>query len=365
MTQTILEYQGYDQINTILRAHHSKKVLIVCDDSFSRLSIVNDFKKITVPTVVFNEFTSNPLYEDVCKGREQFYNEHCDSIIAVGGGSAIDVAKCIKLFSTMNASENFLKQKYASNDILLIAIPTTSGTGSESTKFSVVYYNGEKQSVTHDSLIPSYALLDSIVLKTLPIYQKKCTALDALCQGIESWWSINATNESQEYSQKAVEMIVSNFDSFLRNEDEGNKNMMVASNYAGQAINITQTTAPHAMSYKLTSLYNIPHGRAVALCLPHVWKTMIDHLKQEQNEQLSKIFLDISHSLGFASYEAANTNFYSFVNELFESEPINFNREDVDVLTESVNTTRLKNNPIPLSTESIKDIYHNILNKTF
>lgn len=115
--------------------------------------------------------------------------------------------------------------------------------------------------------------------------------LDALCQGIESWWSVNATEESRKISQKAVAMILENLGGYLSGDQACADNMMIGSNLAGQAINITQTTAAHAMSYKLTSLYKIPHGRAAFVCLPYVWEYMIKNSKD--NENLTQVFKNI------------------------------------------------------------------------
>lgn len=96
----------------------------------------------------------------------------CDLIIAVGGGSAMDVAKCIKLYAYMDPGINYLEQKIVPNDIPLLAVPTTAGTGSEATRYAVVYYKGEKQSVCDESCIPSAVLMDASVLKTRPLSEK-------------------------------------------------------------------------------------------------------------------------------------------------------------------------------------------------
>ena len=229
-------------------------------------------------------FTPNPLYEDVCKGIKLFNAKGCDTIIAVGGGSSIDVAKCIKLYCKMSDDRLYLEQEYKDTGVKLIAIPTTAGTGSESTRYAVIYYDGKKQSVTHESIIPDVAILEPKVLKTLPLYQKKCTMMDALCQGIESWWSVNSTDESKEYSKIAVESIMKWWKEYIfENTDESAQHIMNAANYAGRAICITQTTAPHAFSYKITSLYGLPHGHAVAVCLPEIW-TFIDKKKGDECE---------------------------------------------------------------------------------
>ena len=276
MEQRILS--GIGCLEAALKELGTRKYLLVRDSSYPYLSIRNYIDALPAPHVVFDGFSSNPLYEDVCKGVALFNREGCDTIVAVGGGSAIDVGKCIKLFSKMEPEQNFLFQGYKDTGVPLIAVPTTAGTGSESTRYAVIYYQGKKQSITHDSIRPPIAILDSSVLKTLPLYQKKCTMLDALCQGIESWWSVNSTQESKGYSRLAVETILENMDAYIRDNDEkAAEKILLAANFAGRAINITQTTAPHAMSYKLTSLYGLPHGHAVAMCLPEVWEYMLGH----------------------------------------------------------------------------------------
>ena len=252
--QTI--YQGIEHLSEALEG--SIKVLLVCDSSFDFLNIKAEIEHMEVPHVVFNDFTPNPLYEDVCKGVDLFQITKCDTILAVGGGSSLDVAKCIKLYCQMSKDDIYLNQPYKDTGVKLIAIPTTAGTGSESTRYAVIYYDGKKQSVTHDSIIPNIAILEPKVLKTLPLYQKKCTMLDALCQGIESWWSVNSTEESKKLSKEAVETMMQWWREYIfENTEESAKQIMYAANLAGQAICITQTTAPHAFSYKITSMYKL------------------------------------------------------------------------------------------------------------
>jgi alcohol dehydrogenase class IV len=229
-----------------------------------------------------------------------------------------------------------------------MAVPTTSGTGSEATHFAVIYKDGEKHSIADERLLPDYVILQPDTLKTLPIYQKKCTMLDALCQAIESWWSKKVTPESIEYSRNAINLIVANMESYLKNEAEGNKNMLTASNLAGKAINITTTTAPHAMSYKLTSLYGLPHGHAVALCLPKVWMYMKNHD-------------DIARAFGKQNYEEAVLFFEQMLQYLEILPPQDISRDDLDILTDSVNVQRLNNNPVHLKKDTIKDLYKEIL----
>ena len=361
--QNILK--GIDHIKEIASGY--RKILLVCDSSFPYLSIKDEILGALPSYVVFDHFSPNPLYEDVLKGVDIFNSEKCDVIVAVGGGSSIDVAKCIKLYHQMSGDKICFEQPYIDTGVTLIAIPTTAGTGSESTRYAVIYYKGNKQSVTHDSIIPNYAILEPTVLSTLPLYQKKCTMLDALCQGIESWWSVNSTDESKHYSKVAVETIMKWWRRYLFDNDPESFGMiMQAANYAGRAICITQTTAPHAFSYKLTSFYGIPHGHAVAVCLPEIWSYMFRNMDgcidQRGAAYLQGVFYDIAVSMGCSSVEDAIRCFRTIMDTLQMKNPESDNCDsDLDVLSHSVNPIRLKNNPVLLSEETIYHIYKEIV----
>ena len=358
-------YHGIGHLGDALEG--SSKVLLVCDSSFPYLNIKADIEAMDVPYVVFSDFTPNPLYDDVCKGVDLFNITKCDTILAVGGGSSMDVAKCIKLYCRMNKETLYLEQEYKDTGIKLIAIPTTAGTGSESTRYAVIYYDGKKQSVTHDSIIPNVAILEPKVLKTLPLYQKKCTMLDALCQGIESWWSVNSTDESKEYSKIAVETIMKWWREYIfENTDESAKHIMEAANYAGRAICITQTTAAHAFSYKITSLYKLPHGHAVAIGLPEIWQYMIVNMDKcidsRGKEYLADVFSDISKAMGCETPSLAIKEFRQMMKEMEMSNPIASKREEeLDILSRSVNPIRLKNNPVILDSFTITALYEMII----
>lgn len=350
MPQIILN--GIDNISDIV----NDKYLLVCDSAFEYLPIKDKFNT----AVAFSDFTPNPLYDQVCKGVEMFNKHNCKAIVAVGGGSAIDVAKCIKLYCKMDHSVNYLTQEKFDSSVLLVAVPTTAGTGSESTCHAVIYYNGVKQSVSHKSIVPDYAVLEPSVLKTLPLYQKKCTMLDALCQGIESWWSVNSNAESKAYAQAAVKGIVESWREYIEdNTYESAEKIMYCANKGGQAINITATTAAHAMSYKLTSLYNIPHGHAVAICLSEVWEYMLNNtdkcIDSRGEVYLKGIFEDIERVISLKKFR-------EMLNEMGIENPVSDKRaEDIAVLTDSVNPTRLKNNPVKLETAVLCDMYERIV----
>ena len=359
---------NYVELDNYLVTNLIKKVLLVCGSSISLMQLDCYFENLKsrtgISVIRFSNFKPNPLYESVVEGIELLHKENCDMIIAVGGGSAIDVAKCIKLFSNMDVKQNYLKQSIIPNDLKLLAVPTTAGTGSEATGYAVIYYNGQKQSVFDESCIPSAVLMDASVLKTLPIYQKKATMMDALCHAIEAFWSVNSTNESRDYSKQAIQAILANMNNYLNNEDSGNAGMLAAANMAGKAINITQTTAGHAMCYKLTSLYGIAHGHAAALCVSKLWPYMVEHIDNcidsRGKEYLERIFGEIADAMGCNAINEAVTKFQSIYDELTLCVP-KARAEDYDVLSSSVNPVRLKNNPIMLDERAINTIYHQIL----
>lgn len=365
---------GIDKFPGILQEVGCRKLFFVIDSSYPFLNIKDAIEALPVEKVKFSDFTPNPLYEQVCKGIELLKESNCDTILAVGGGSAIDVAKCIK-FAVLAEDGNaaiippLVSQRLPidGSKIPFIAIPTTAGTGSESTHNAVMYYEGAKQTVTNDGVFPDYAVLEPSVLKTLPLYQKKCTMMDALCQGIESWWSVNSTDESKEYSKKAIELIMANWRKYIfENDDEAASQIMLAANYGGRAINIAQTTAAHAMSYKITSMYKQPHGHAVALCLPEIWQFMTNHLDEVSDSRgaryVEKTFYEIAGAMGYDKVRIAIAQFRQMMHDMELGRPKAFNREEeLTRLTESVNPVRLKNNPIFLSSETIQALYNSIV----
>lgn len=346
------------RLEQISPALADRKFLLVRNNAYDYLKIKEFFDAF--PHVEFSDFTPNPLYEQVCRGVELFNKEQCELIIAVGGGSTIDVAKCIKLYCRMDNRLNYLKQETFDSGITLIAVPTTAGTGSESTRHAVIYYEGTKQSVSHTSIVPDYAVLEPSVLKTLPVYQKKCTMLDALCQAIESWWSVNSTEESIGYSKKAIEAIKANWEEYIvKNTDSAAEQIMLAANYAGRAINITATTAAHAMSYKITSMYKFPHGHAVAVCMPEVWGYILDHTEECIDDRgaahLETILAQLTEKIDLPYFKGMLEKL-----EMGYPEAANKNA-DIETLAQSVNPVRLKNNPVALSTDVLKEMYRRIV----
>ncbi len=355
---------SYDEISNIIDLEQNNNIFIVCDKFLMDSFIINYLKKISRNIFIFTEFNPNPKYEDVLLGIDLFKKNNCNFIISIGGGSAIDVAKCIKAFVTLNDKKNYLEQEIIKNDINHLAIPTTAGTGSESTHFAVIYYEENKYSVDDSTLLPTYVLLESKFLESLPIYQKKSTMLDALCQGIESLWSVNSTEESKEYATKAIQLILNNYKDYINENKSVYNDIMLAANYSGRAINISKTTAPHAMSYKITSLYGISHGHAVALCLPYVWEYMINNIDKIIDKRGVKYLKDIFNRLDILfncdSHIESINKFKNICSEINLNIKGIVKRKDLQLLVSSVNIQRLSNNPVSLNKEEIKKIYEKL-----
>lgn len=339
-----------------------KRPLVVADAFFeNNLDAV--LGHVLAGTEVFSGYSSNPCYEEVVAGVKAFRAGGCDGLISLGGGSAIDVAKCIKLFAPMDAdgvTVRFTDLPKSFSFIPHVAIPTTAGTGSESTHFAVTYVNGSKVSVAHPCIHPDAVVLAPDLLTGLPAYQKKSTMLDALAQAIESYWSRRSCYESREHSREAIPTIMRCYEGYLAGDDAVAKQIMVAANQAGKAINITTTTAAHAMSYKITSLYGYAHGHAVAMCLPYCWRVLLERGDELTLRRLAEIDILMTGEedapLG-AGLEAFDRLFASLGLVAGPKNPGDY----LDELVASVNIERLSNFPAMLSEDDLRAGYLQIL----
>lgn len=362
---------NYIELDKWIQENGCKKILIVCDGSIWYQKEFNahleEVEKTGVQMIGFRDFQPNPLYENVQAGVKVFREEQCNAIISVGGGSAMDVAKCIKLYSNQlsdGKNGSWLTADYVENSIPFLAMPTTAGTGSEATRYAVIYYAGRKQSITSESFVPDTVLMDPNTLITLPIYQKKATMCDALCHAIESYWSVNSTDESKEYSRAAIQGVVEHMDGYLANTEEGRVGMLLAANTAGKAINITQTTAGHAMCYKITSLFRFAHGHAAILCDRVLFPWMVENtdkcIDPRGEEYLKKTLDEIGVAMSCEDGAAGAARLAEIYDKLELDVPV-ATQEQYEELKSSVNPVRLKNHPIALDEETIDSLYHRIL----
>lgn len=363
--QKVIQGDAGPAIKEILEREHISRYMVVCGDYFASTPLKEYLDSLSAHYVTFSDFQPNPLYEEAVAGVELYRDSGSEMLVSIGGGSAIDVAKAIKLYLAMDSNRSYIEQDFVFSPIRHASVPTTAGTGSESTRYSVLYYKDVKQSITHDSAVPEYVVLDPALLATLPPYQRRATMLDAFSQAIESYWSVNSSDQSKAYSAHAIELFLGAYEPYLEGDSSATADMLLASNLAGKAINITQTTAPHAMSYKLTSVFGLAHGHTVALCVPAVWRYMLSNTSSAVDprgpEYLKRVFAEIAELLGVDSPDDAVEAYEAIVNYAGLVVPERTDGISLEELAKSVNPTRLGNSPVPLSHEILVELYGEIL----
>jgi len=342
----------YHEIGRILEENGAKKPFLCCGKSFQKTPHFQYLKQFDI--TVFDCIRPNPRFDDMVTATEVFCREGCDFMIAAGGGSPMDSAKMIRLMAT-NGTENALTEPMDNNDIPALFIPTTAGTGSEATKTSVFYlHETEKFSVHNLDFIPDYVLMDETLLQTVPDYQRKATCLDALCHSIESYWSKTATVRSRAYAAESIRLFFAHKDSYMKNEPAGNRGMLWASYYGGKAINLTGTTAPHAMCYAITMNCATAHGHSVAAVLAKMWDYMLEgDCPQETLTALSRLMGGETAADGAVIFAGLLKEFGLAFPRIKESE--------LDAFAAQVNTAKLKTNPVPLDAQAVRELYKRVL----
>jgi len=355
-----------DELSNLLTSNNFQNVFLVRGgfsyEKSGAQKFIEDYFQVSGS---FSGFDVNPQLEDLKKGIEAFKKGQFDCIVAIGGGSVLDMAKLISVFAHQAHSiEDLLKDNQKINDkkTSLLAIPTTAGTGAEATAFSVLYVDKVKYSIASKTMLPDTVYLSSEFLKGANKYLTACTGADAFSQAIESIWSINTNATSQEYALKAVDIIWKHLKNAVNNNDKKSKAKMLEASYlAGKAINISKTTAPHAISYAFTSYYGLPHGHAVSLSLPYFFEFNcnisntdcidprgMDRVLLRLEKLLNVLGLDKNNVKGelsdFFTSVGLENNISSLINDFKAS-----------LVLDNVNIQRLKNNPRNIEMDDIQN----------
>ena len=301
---------------------------------------------------VFSGYHPNPDFRDALPAVSLFKEQNCDGIISIGGGSAMDTAKTLKAVLYAETPEDALRGRFPEKmGTPHIAIPGTAGTGAEATQNAVVYRDGRKVSLSHISLRPDGVILDADLLTSLPPYHKKAAALDALCQGIESYWCSHATEDSRIHAFLAVLGVLDNLRSYLAGDPHAADEMLDASYQSGKAIQITRTTAAHAMSYQLTKLMGYAHGHACMITLPVLWEMAAE------KEEMAGVLQDLAAKMRLSDQQLVPRLLRGIMYDL-EMEIPQLPRDDLmREIVSSVDTNRLGNHPVPMSAEDVERAY--------
>ena len=293
--------------------------------------VIEELKHLTHCDVVeYSEFSVNPKIEEAYDGVKLFMKSNADIIVAIGGGSVMDMSKLIRHYA---AEKGVL--------VPLFAIPTTAGTGAEATHFSVVYIDGKKQSITADDVLPDVAVVYPPFTYHNDAYLTACTGFDALAQAIESYWAKGATDESREYAIRAIGLLWRQLPQLVQAPTtELREQVSEGAYWAGRAINISTTTAPHAFSYVFTSTYGYPHGHAVALTFPFFMKL---NGTTELYEMLGLPFMNV--------IEVMEEYIYKLGLSLKIASSV-----DIGSALQEVNLQRLSNNPIIVTPAIMADL---------
>ena len=375
-----IEYLGksaVQELEQILHKERSQNIFIVHGkNSFVLSGAIDCLRPILANYDVeyFSEFSSNPKIDDVKAGIQKFSDGNFDTIIAVGGGSAIDVAKSLKGLSYLK--DELEKQVIAQitltdNKTTFIAIPTTAGSGSEATHFSVIYVKGRKYSLSHPSLLPKYALIDYSLTLRNDKHLTAVSGMDALCQAIESYWSVRSTVESKMYAGQALKLVLKNIEPAVNDpSDRVREDMMKGAHKAGKAINISKTTACHALSYTFTNKFNIPHGHAVGLTIGSLFKKideLIDHgtvADKRGKEFVRDTMLDLYAHIGVSNASEAHlhlNNLKNAINLENRISKLGVNTDAFKMILEEVSIDRLSNTPVELQKDDLIEIVTDIL----
>jgi alcohol dehydrogenase class IV len=316
----------------------------------------------------FHDFETNPILPDVERGVRLCRDVRPDIVIAVGGGSVIDMAKAINVLAVQDGSPADVLLHAApirGRGRPMIAVPTTAGSGSEATHFATIYADGVKHSLTHGSLLPDYAIVDPRLTSALPPQLTAITGLDALAQAIESYWAVGATPGSQALAAEAIDLMWKTLRVAVAVPTPAARaDMALGAHLAGRAIDVSRTTAAHAISYPLTKRYGVPHGHAVALTLAAWFEHNAKAARSSVNDArgpgyVERTMSELCRRLGCPTPVAAAEAWRNLVHSVGLATDLRgagVSRDVVEGLVEEVNAERLGNHPVQVTRGDLREI---------
>ena len=360
-------FPNFNDLKDFFIRNDFKRNLIICGkNSYESSGAKKIFDNILKGKNVNIFFKSN-LYPDFKELKQillMINKISPDIIIAVGGGSVIDYAKIANVLDiSTNLKNEIIEKNYKiKKKTVLIALPTTAGSGAEVTPNAVLYIDKIKHSIEGDPLKPDYFFLMPNLVKSASPKIRSSAGFDAIAQALESLISKKSNEQSVEFAKRSLRISLKSYLENLNNPNSNNTLAMCeAANLSGRAISISKTTAPHAVSYPFTSIYNISHGHAVSLTLV---KFLVFNFKNIKNSE-TDFDLKKRYEIIFELTKTKNIfEFENYLNDITTKAKLekNFSKLGIDILKDyknfisGVNEKRLSNNPVKLSRENLKDI---------
>ncbi|MFZ5569338.1 MAG: iron-containing alcohol dehydrogenase [Thermodesulfobacteriota bacterium] len=352
-----------------------KHVLVVTDKVLMKMQLLdgllNSLKENDIRYTVYDEVQPNPTIENVENGRDAFREAKCDSIIGFGGGSSLDCAKIIGA-RVANPYLSVRRMKGYFRVLLPIppffCVPTTAGTGSETTVAAVITdaSTHEKFAINDLKLIPKIAVLDPELMVGLPPHITAATGMDALTHAVEAYIGLNGNRFTDENAEKATRLIFDNLEKVYKNgaDLEARTNMALASFYAGAAFTRAYVGYVHAIAHNMGGLYGVPHGLANAIILPHI----LEFCREDAEEKLAA--LAIAGGIGDEGESAEDLSF-KFIDKVksmnkkmkIPSTIKELQEEDIPLIAERALDEAHPDYPVPtiMTREECEDLIHKLL----
>jgi alcohol dehydrogenase class IV len=346
--------KGFIYLNAL-----GKKALLVTGKSSAQKSgaladVLAVLDSLKIENVLYDKVEENPTLETVMEGAKLFALNNCDFVIGIGGGSPIDTAKAISLTSANNLDIEHIYDTASFKKVYpIVAIPTTAGTGTEVTQYSVLTDASKlkKAGFGHDLAFPSLALVDPAYTLSLPYSVTLNTAIDALSHLLEGLYSNKRMPMIYPLIYQGISLIYNNLRTVLNDlaDIKGRDALMKASVYGGITISHTSTTLQHSIGYPLTSLFNVPHGLANGIVMKQVMELYYPAVEQELTELFT--FLGINKPMFFDWLDSFELIFKGKITPEFIEEKI------PEVLT----SRNMANNPLTISAEDIRSLYQSLM----
>lgn len=362
------------EIITEIKKRKFNKALVVTDAMLVKCGVAEKIENVLkdggISYEIDDEVKPNPTIANVHTGLDKLKASGADFIIAVGGGSVIDTAKAVAVIANNPDNYDVVSlegvDKSKNPPMPIIAVPTTAGTGSETTMDYVITNTEQKRKMAcMDSMVvPVVAILDTDIMASLPLKMTAATAMDALTHAVESYLSKGAFDFSEMLSLKAVSLISANFLKVIKNLNdlEARKALAMAQYIAGMSFTNVGLGIVHSMAHPLSAFYDVPHGVANALILPYVLK-FNSVACEDKMITLAKAF-DPEFDERYGS-EAATERCIELINTFnsvaglpHKLKDINVNEEDIDALArEALNDAATPDNKREVDIEDFKKLY--------